>query len=54
VRDVIMESETESIEEKAKTAIAQLWVRYRPAILNRLSVVEAADGDGELSLFPIG
>jgi len=42
VRDVIMESETESIEEKAKTAIAQLWVRYRPAILNRLSVVEAA------------
>ncbi len=37
-----MESQTESIEEKAKTAIAQLWVRYRPPILNRLSVVEAA------------
>jgi HPt (histidine-containing phosphotransfer) domain-containing protein len=37
-----MESATESIEEKAKTAIAQLWARYRPPILSRLSVVEAA------------
>jgi CheY-like chemotaxis protein/HPt (histidine-containing phosphotransfer) domain-containing protein len=37
-----MESATGSIEEKTKTAIAQLWVRYRAPILNRLSVVEAA------------
>ena len=36
------ESEIKSIEEKAKTAITQLWARYRPAILDRLSVVEAA------------
>lgn len=36
------ESEIESIEEKAKIAITRLWARYRPAILDRLSVVEAA------------
>ena len=36
------ESEVKSIEEKAKIAITQLWTRYRPAILDRLSVVEAA------------
>jgi len=36
------ESEIKSIEEKAKIAITQLWTRYRPAILDRVSVVEAA------------
>ena len=36
------ESEIKSIEEKAKIAITRLWVRYRPAILDRLSVVEDA------------
>jgi len=36
------ESEIKSIEEKAKIAITQLWARYRPAILDRLSVVEVA------------
>lgn len=36
------EPETESIEEKTKIAITQLWARYRPVILDRLSVVEGA------------
>jgi CheY-like chemotaxis protein/HPt (histidine-containing phosphotransfer) domain-containing protein len=36
------ESEIESIEEKAKIAITRLWARYRPAILDRLSVLEAS------------
>jgi len=33
---------TSSIEEKTRIAIAQLWVRYRTVILDRLSIVEAA------------
>jgi len=36
------ESEMKSIEEKAKIAITRLWARYRSAIFDRLSVVEAA------------
>ena len=36
------ESEIKSIEEKAKIAITRLWARYRPATLDRVSVVEAA------------
>jgi len=42
IEETTSESEIKSIEEKAKIAITRLWARYKPAILDRLSVVEAA------------